>query len=92
MTRAPWASDSGDQWKLCVHAYLSAREMLWEGWEINISQSKSSRHGCCWVALFFFCRVCVFAPHPECQGHREESPGAYRGSEFRQSGSLAVFM
>lgn len=36
-----------------------------------------------------FCRVCVLAPHPACQGHREESPGACKGSELRQCGSLA---
>lgn len=71
----------------------AAEELLWEDREINMGQSKGSRQEA-WVLSRWHisCRVCVLAAHPACQGHREESPGACKGSELRQCGSLAMFM
>lgn len=73
VTRAVWASDSGDQLR-AVCACLPLRvgvavwgccgDMLEEGGEINMGQSKGSRQEA-WVlsgSPASLCRVCVLAP------------------------------
>lgn len=79
---------------VCKWWYGAAEEMFWEGGEINMGQSKGSRQEA-WVlsggAACLLQGLCA-CPSPMCQGHWEESTGACKGSELRQSGSLAMFM